>query len=161
MIWDPRELKPIISTLITGEPSHWDTPLGFFQRHTDIFYDRPRDPDRNPLHRDFVRGTTAHRMLSFHKDVAEIPYEDWNMVKIQKTLDALKWELNGRPIEAWQDDGRTAQKSLYQYLRWALYGARPGPDLASIMYYLGRDKTLGRLQSAERNLSEAIEVHKN
>lgn len=100
-------------------------------------------------------------MLTFHQDVAEISYEDWNIAKIQKTLDALKREVNARPVETWQDDGRATQKPLYQYLRWALYGGRPGPDLASIMYYLGRDKTLGRLESAEKDLSEAIEGHKN
>ena len=157
MIWDPQELRPIIRTLITGEPSHWDTPLGFFERHADIFYDRPRDPERMPLRRDLICGPIAKSLLIFRQEMARIRYEDWNIIEIQKILNALKQAFNARLVQISHDDVPTAQKSLYQYLRWALYGGRPGPDLASTMYYLGRGKTLERLRLAEYKVCEVID----
>ena len=100
-------------------------------------------------------------MLTLKEDIAAIHEDDWNATKLQDILNGLKQDFEAKHADFHKTDDMkpNAQTKFYHYLRWALYGGRPGTTLANIMY-LGRDKTLRRLESAEGEFRLLVEKNK-
>ena len=85
------------------------------------------------------------------KKFAKITAEQWSHDSVQQAFSQLKSFFEKKSDDpSWDDVSKARFSRLFPtYLRWALTGGRPGPNLSITMACLGRKNTLARLDSAE------------
>lgn len=80
-----------------------------------------------------------------------VPPEKWQELGLRQAFEGLtdglsaKWEVDH---DQRSDQVKACRTSLQHFLRWALTGGRPGPVWVMTMTLLGRDESLGRIESA-------------
>ena len=140
------DLKPLIETLISTQAVHYKTPKNFLERHLDLFCDRPRDPWTPHVKDSILKANLFLIQEAFSK----LPEGEWYPETLHEVLESVKAYIEQKDLVSERDkaDKRLVSFAFYHYVRWALMGGRPGPRLADLMVYLGRNNTLRRLISA-------------
>lgn len=100
-----------------------------------FYYNRPNPEvevlcDGNPVE------VAASRLERVQRELESIPEEDWSRDRLQSALTDARDELDLKP------------KELFPTIRVALTAAPQTPALWDVMWALGRDESLARLESA-------------
>ena len=77
--------------------------------------------------------------------------EQWNEPNLKETLETIALILSkkwGHVSNERIDLAKASRASVQHFLRWALTGGRPGPNLMLTMDILGRDVSLKRIEDA-------------
>lgn len=149
------ELKAFVETLLAAQAGHYSTPESFFQRHLDLFCDRPRDRWK-PQIKDSIIGAN---LLLIEKAFSKLPEHEWYPDNLHQVLESVKAYIEQQDLESCGEkaDKKLVSIAFYHYVRWALTGGRPGPRLTDLMVYLGRQNTLKRLISAREDAMITME----
>ena len=77
--------------------------------------------------------------------------EQWNEPNLKETIETMALKLSkkwGQVSNERIDLVKASRASVQHFLRWALTGGRPGPNLMLAMNILGRDVSLKRIEDA-------------
>jgi nondiscriminating glutamyl-tRNA synthetase len=95
------------------------------------------DPELTPFSPSNDSEKGVYRALEAFKDRVEY-LDSWNNDEIVATIRAILKEM------------KPDRKGFYMTLRYILTSAEEGPELVDVIFLLGRNKTLNRLQRALR-----------
>lgn len=138
-----EETEVLVRKLIYEQRAHYVTPADFVQRHLDLFYCRDRKPMIAAL-----RDAALLSLLPIIKTrLEEISFQDWTLENLRTALNYLTEQF--KVAKESERPEYEMRKLFFEYLRWALYGGRPGLSIPETMLYLGRPVVFQRLSSAE------------
>ena len=131
----------------------YTTPQDFFDRHIHIFGPISRKPYLPDL-TDGEKAITADNveLISHHFD--QVSANQWTESGINGAISKIISDLYGAESLDFKSEAdlaelKKANTSLSRYLRWAITGGRPGPQLSAIAEIMGRDIVMVRLREAE------------
>ena len=155
------ELKDRLTALLKIDAVNYITPKEFFERNIRFFCSQPREAWK-PHSDDYLLEDSIDIVKIQFKSVS---FEDWSEANLKRAFSQIANVLSAKwDRDSTRDSGPDLVKSqiitIQRFLRWALFGGRPGPVLMATMRLLGRDESLRRIGDAATELDAVLTERK-
>ena len=142
-----RNLRDVVASMLHIKSLSYLNPQQFVQNLGFLFKELNAQT-RNIADMKVVDVSLYKDLRTAASTLSFVPEEHWEKETLRNHLHQIKLE------QADPADTKAATKSMYKFLRWALLGGAPGPDLPSTMEILGRDVSLARIKEAVQLLQD-------
>jgi glutamyl-tRNA synthetase len=172
----PEDRQSFVQRLVFADARNYTNPTEFIQRN--IYFFTPPSVEvltetipslrLHGIQAPYLDNFSLASVASICQTLRKIPDNSWNEDTIRRYL--AKMISTGLEMTMKNSEGGVIigdevdplklnmEKSwtvlIFQYLRWALMGARPGPESHVTMKLLGKEETSRRLVSAEAVLKQ-------
>ncbi|ETN40431.1 glutamate-tRNA ligase [Cyphellophora europaea CBS 101466] len=146
-----RNLRDVVASMLHAESLAFSSPLDFAEK-CSIFVTPPRRPKLDIEDSQLVKELhIAASTLLF------VPESQWTQATHSENLKDMDFhgpDADPKSKKKWKGQ-------LYHYLRWALLGGVPGPNIPQTMEILGRPICVDRIQRAISESSQESKQREN